>query len=192
MEKIYELLLGSSVLQWIAISLIAMLTIMFVTFFVQYNIDRANGKHAKFLWFEVNDIPKPSIEQPDKTNPLTSIHGKNINTGTNLGSIGDQYVGLKQREITKNDIEYLKDEIHNFSQKHSEKILKSHITVGHPHCKETSNLAKKIYTALQEMGFNNIRTISLHTHGAIGKKFEITNAPDNSIMVAIYPPDNVE
>jgi hypothetical protein len=29
------------------------------------------------------------------------------------------------------------------------------------------------------------------THGVIGKKFGISNAPDNSILIEIYSPDNV-
>ena len=118
----------------------------------------------------------------------TNANGKNINTGTNHGIIGDQYTGLKQREITQEDVDFLTNEIAKFSQKNSEKINKSHITIGYPHCKETTYLAQKTHQLLTLMGFKHIETLTLQTFGRTGKTFGVSNAPDNSIMVEIYPP----
>jgi hypothetical protein len=42
------------------------------------------------------------------------------------------------------------------------------------------------------MGFNKIEICTLQTFGVIGRKFGVSNAPDNSIMIEIFPADNVE
>lgn len=145
-----------------------------------------------FLWFEVNATPpKPArVEQAEV--PLQNINGKNINTGQNYGEIGDKYTGLKQREVTQGDVEYLSQEIEKFSKTYSDKLNRSHITLGYPGCKETTNLANQIYPILQRMGFDKIEPCTLQTFGMVGRKFGISNAPDNSMMIEIFPPDNVE
>jgi hypothetical protein len=191
MDRLIELLLTSQALQWVAICVFLLIAAMLLVLFVQYNIDRAKGRHAKFLWFEVNAMPPQSAKE-EKAAPQTNITGKNINTGQNYGEIGDKYTGLKQREVTQEDVQYLTQEIETFSNKYAEKINRSHITLGYPGCKETTNLANQLYPVLQRMGFNKIEICTLQTFGVIGRKFGVSNAPDNSIMIEIFPADNVE
>ncbi|WP_277372588.1 hypothetical protein [Pseudomonas sp. AA-38] len=190
MDKILESALSNQIFQWIIAGSFVILAIMLIVLFIQYNIDRARGRHAKFLWFEVNAVqPSPASEPLSQQKTIT---GKNINTGTNHGEIGDKYTGLQQREVTQEDIEFLKQEISRFSTQHSEKIVRSHITLGYPGCKETTFLANQLAAVLQKMGFNKIVPMNLQTFGVIGKKFGVSNAPDNSLMIEIYPADNVE
>jgi len=192
MEKTLEIILTDTTLKLIALGLVLLITAMLITFFIQYNLDRAKGRHARFFWFEVNGTQKPKDEKQNTQKNRTNANGKNINTGTNHGIIGDQYTGLKQREITQEDVDFLTNEIAKFSQKNSEKINKLHITIGYPHCKETTYLAQKTHQLLTLMGFKHIETLTLQTFGRTGKTFGVSNAPDNSIMVEIYPPDNVQ
>ena len=42
----------------------------------------------------------------------------------------------------------------------------------------------------QESG--SIEICTLQTFGVVGRKFGVSNAPDNSIMIEIFPADNVE
>lgn len=191
MDKFFDLVLSNQILQWIVGGLLVILGLMLLVLFVQYNIDRARGRHAKFLWFEVNGVP-PYSPPLEPLSQQTTINGKNINTGTNHGEIGDKYTGLKQREVTQEDVEYLQREIERFSREYSDKIVHSHITLGYPGCKETTTLANQLAPVLQEMGFNKIVPMTLQTFGVIGNKFGVSNAPDNSLMVEIYPADNVE
>jgi len=152
MDRVIELLLTSQALQWAVLGVLLLAAAMLLILFVQYNIDRAKGRHAKFLWFEVNAVRPQSTKEEA---PQTSITGKNVNTGQNYGEIGDKYTGLKQREVTQEDVRYLTQEIEKFSKKYADKINRSHITLGYPGCKETSNLANQIYPVLQRMGFNS-------------------------------------
>lgn len=191
MDKFFDLISSNHILLWISAGCLVILTLMFVLLFVQYNIDRARGRHAKFLWFEVNGV-QPYNTPPETQSQQATINGKNVNTGTNHGEIGDKYTGLKQREVTQEDVEYLQCEISRFSTEYSGKIVSSHITLGYPGCKETTALANQAVPILQKMGFNKIVPITLQTFGVIGRRFGVSNAPDNSLMVEIYPADNVE
>lgn len=192
MDTIIDLVFSNQIMQWVVIVVLSVITIMFFILFIQYNIDRSKGRHAKFLWFEVNAVQPPSkvSEEPKVSN--TTINGKNINTGTNFGEIGDKYTGLKQREVTQEDINFLQKEIQRFSTENAGKLINSHITLGFPGCKETTNLANQVYALLQQMGFKHIVPMNLQTYGVIGRKFGVSNAPDNSLMVEIFPADNVE
>ncbi|MBA1276159.1 MULTISPECIES: hypothetical protein [Pseudomonadaceae] len=191
MDRLIELVLTSQALQLVVIGVFLLIAAMLLILFVQYNIDRAKGRHAKFLWFEVNAMPPQSAKE-EKTAHHPNITGKNINTGQNYGEIGDKYTGLKQREVTQEDVQYLAQEIEKFSNRYSEKLNRSHITLGYPGCKETTNLAGQVYLVLQRMGFNKIEICTLQTFGVAGRKFGVSNAPDNSIMIEIFPADNVE
>lgn len=190
MDRVIELLLTNQALQWAVLGVLLLVTVMLLTLFVQYNIDRAKGRHAKFLWFEVNAVQSLSAKEEEPPQP--NITGKNINTGQNYGEIGDKYTGLKQRKVTQEDLRYLTQELEKFSEKYADKINRSHITLGYPGCKETANLANQIYPLLKRMGFNKIEICILQTFGVIGRKFGVSNAPDNSIMIEIFPADNVE
>jgi len=190
MDRLIELLIASEVFQLVTISVFLLIAAMLLILFVQYNFDRAKGRHAKFLWFEVNALPPQSAKEEKTASQL--ITGKNINTGQNFGEIGDKYTGLKQREVTQEDVQYLTQEIEMFSKKYAEKINRSHITLSYPGCKETTKLASQIYPVLQRMGFNKIEICTLQTFGVVGRKFGVSNAPDNSIMIEIFPADNVE
>lgn len=191
MDKFLDLVSSNQVLLWITVGLLFILALMLIVLFVQYNIDRARGRHAKFLWFEVNAV-QPYSTPPEPQSQQTTINGKNVNTGTNHGEIGDKYTGLKQREVTQEDVDYLQREISRFSTEYSDKIVRSHITLGYPGCKETTALANQLVPTLQKMGFNKVVPMTLQTFGVIGRKFGVSNAPDNSLMVEIYPADNVE
>lgn len=191
MDRFIELVLASQMLQWVAVGVLLLIATMLLILFVQYNIDRARGRHTKFLWFEVNAVQPQSIKE-EQVAHQPSIIGKNINTGQNFGEIGDKYTGLKQREVTQEDVQYLTLEIDKFSKKYADKINRSHITLGYPGCKETTNLANQIYPVLQSMGFNKIEVCMLQTFGVVGRKFGVSNGFDDSIMIEIYPADNVE
>ncbi|MBI6406774.1 MULTISPECIES: hypothetical protein [Proteus] len=191
MDKIIELIITNQIFQWMIVGIILVVVVMFVTLFIQYNIDRVKGRYAKFLWFEVNRGWFPS-DKEKQTAIKSSLTGKNINTGQNYGVIGDKYTGLKQREVTSEDVQYLAQDIAKFSKKYADKINHSHITLGYPGCKETTNLANQLHPILKEMGFNKIKECNLQTYGAVGRKFGVSNAPDNSIMIEIFPADNVE
>ncbi|WP_337135776.1 hypothetical protein [Proteus terrae] len=191
MDKVIELISINKIFQWMVIGIILVVTVMFLIFFIQYNIDRAKGRHAKFLWFEVNAVRFQS-DKEKQTTIHSSLTGKNINTGQNYGVIGDKYTGLKQREVTSEDVMYLSQEIDKFSKKYTDKINRSHITLGYPGCKETTNLANQLHPILKDMGFNKIEVCNLQTVGAVGRKFGVSNAPDNSIMIEIFPADNVD
>ncbi len=191
MDKLVELVSKSSTLQWVMVGFIALITIMIVVLFIQYNIDRYKGRHAKFLWFEVNAVQPQNKPDVETIVPEPRINAKNVNTGNNYGEIGDKYTGLKQRMVTQDDVNFLSNEIKQFSGRYADKINPAHITLGFPGCKETTNLANQITPFLQKMGFENIIRVNLQTHGSLGIKFAISNAPDNSMMIEIRPADNV-
>ncbi|MEX0828018.1 MAG: hypothetical protein WD005_03600, partial [Haliea sp.] len=111
MDKVIDLLLTSQALQWVVIVVLVLIVAMLLILFAQYNIDRAKGRHAKFLWFEVNAVPPQSVEEEKVAVSQPNVSGKNINTGQNYGEIGDKYTGLKQREVTQEDVQFLSQEI---------------------------------------------------------------------------------
>lgn len=118
------------------------------------------------------------------------LFGKNINTGTNYGQIGDNFYGIKQRSINESELEYLISEIEKFKREYSTKINNSHITIGFPGDKESSILAGQVANCLIERGYK-VQPMTLVTYGVVGKKFGVSNAPDDTILVEIYPADNV-
>lgn len=191
MDKFIELVSSNQALVWSTTVALVIATLMLVVLFFQYNIDRARGRHAKFLWFEVNAVqPYHPPPAPQPHQPI--INGKNVNTGINHGEIGDKYTGLKQRQVTPEDLEYLQREISRFSTEHFDSLVRSHITLGYPGCKETTALANQLVPMLKNLGFHKIEPMNLQTFGMAGAKFGVSEAPDNSLMVEIYPADNVE
>ncbi|MBC9798084.1 hypothetical protein [Sinomicrobium weinanense] len=190
--EIINKILEDKVLKTTFLVLVIIIVLIFVVFLVQYNIDRSRGVHAKFLWFESN-IPSKQNENTEKKEPPIKIDdSKNVNTGTNLGNIGDTYEGIEQRHVTNGDAEILLNEIKNFRESYSGKINYSHITIGYPGDKESIILAQEVEILLRNNGYDKIEPMILQTYGVTGKKFGISNAPDNSIMVEIYPADNVK
>ena len=188
--EIIDKILSDNTLKIIAIVLIITILIALIMFFVQYNIDRAKGKHAKFLWFESNI---PSTNETTEARPSNDFsNSKNINTGTNSGNIGDKYEGLKQRTIDNNDERELLDLITNFKNDYSDRINNSHLTIGHPGDKESMNLAQQVESVLRRHGYHKLQSSILQTYGVVGKKFGVSNAPDDTILIEIYPADNVE
>lgn len=120
-----------------------------------------------------------------------AIAGKNINTGTNYGHIGDVHKGIEQRHFSENDAVRLVDEIQKFRKQHANEINHSHITIGYPGDKESTIVAQEAEKILRARGYSNIEAMILVTYGTSGKLFGISNAPDNSVLVEIYPADNV-
>lgn len=118
------------------------------------------------------------------------IYGKNVNTGTNYGNIGDQYHGIKQRIFTESDFIQLEGEINTFKKKYSERIKHSHITVGFPADNESHVYGNQICNALIQNGYNII-PMGLKTDGFVDKNFSVSNAPDDSILVEIFHSPNV-
>lgn len=118
------------------------------------------------------------------------IFGKNINTGTNHGHIGDKYEGVKQRIFTKNDFEDLKELINNFRSEYSEKINKAHITIGNPGDKESTIYCQQIANALTQNG-EHVQVDILVTHGYVDKHYSVSNAPDDTILIEVFPIPNV-
>ncbi|HCG5239316.1 TPA: hypothetical protein NJZ22_004586 [Vibrio parahaemolyticus] len=201
MDKLIVLIEKYEILQWALVGILALIFIMLFTFFIQYNVDRVKGRHAKFLWFEVNanhsginesETPEQSNKTTQHSSSVGNVSGKNVNTGTNYGEIGDKYTGLKQRKITRDDIAYLRNEIESFRTKYADRINSNHITIGFPGCKETTNLVHQLIPVLNGFGFNNIQWVNLQTFGVIGRKFGVSYAPDNSLMIEVFPADNVE
>lgn len=85
MEIISEIM-KDDILKYTILIIVMVFVIIIIIFFIQYNIDRIHGKHAKFLWFECNKNEAKSDEANSKKNVVI---GKNINTGYNNGKIGD-------------------------------------------------------------------------------------------------------
>ena len=119
------------------------------------------------------------------------INAKNENTGTNNGSIGDIYTGIPQRIFNDDDKRNILSQINQFKSDYSDKIVSTHITIGFPGDKESESFAKQIAEFLSTKGYGNIRPMILQTYGIHGKRFGVSNAPDNSIMIEVYPADNV-
>lgn len=118
------------------------------------------------------------------------IFGKNINTGTNYGHIGDKYEGIKQRVFTEQDYNNLVGQIEDYKLKNSEKINSSHITIGSPGDKESTLYVSQIYNALTHYGYS-VQVATLQTFGYIDKNFSVSSAPDNTILVEVYTAPNV-
>lgn len=73
-----------SSLRNILVLILSIIIIVFVVLFVIHLIKILKGQHSKFLWFESNIAQIPSQAKDSQT-----IKGKNINTGSNFGKIGD-------------------------------------------------------------------------------------------------------
>jgi len=116
---------------------------------------------------------------------------KNVNLGTNYGHIGDRYSGIKQRTFTEYELNSLIQEIESFSEKYGEKINKNHITIGFAGDKESLILANKVAEGLTKKGYEKIEVMTLITYGVTGKKVGVSNAPDDTILIEIFPSDNV-
>lgn len=120
-----------------------------------------------------------------------SISGKNINTGTNYGHIGDKYEGIKQRQFTNEDYQKLKKEINEFIGKYSDKINNSHITIGNPGDKESTLYCNQIANALIQDNIK-VQFMTLMTfNGDHDKNFSISNAPDNTILIEVLSAPNI-
>lgn len=118
------------------------------------------------------------------------IFGKNINTGTNYGHIGDRYEGIKQRVFTHQDLETLLGLINDFQKKFKDRINTSHITIGNPGDKESTIYCQQIAEALKQRGFV-VEMMGLMTMGFNNKDFDVSNAPDDTIMVEVFTAPNV-
>ncbi len=175
---------SSTEIRVVFILLISIALLLLITHIINWK----KGKYSKFLWFETNSN---NSEQEENVEQNSFNNCKNINTGVNNGQIGDTYNGIKQREFTASDKALILQDISSFKNKYNDKINNDHITIGYPGCKETSFLADQIQLFLIQNGFKKIEKMCLMTHGVIGKKFGISNAPDNSILIEIYSPDNV-
>ncbi len=191
MIDLLKIILKNDQLKINATILIGIILLMLLIFFIQYNIDRAKGRHAKFLWFEVNR-DRNYGKETDSNSSVSVQNSKNVNVGTNTGNIGDTYTGIKQRILSKNDAKKMIEEINIFRKKYPKKINDSHITVAYPGDRETKLLADQVLTILNDAGITKVQFMYLQTFGSSGKKFGVSNAPDNTLMVEIYPADNVK
>lgn len=117
-------------------------------------------------------------------------NSRNVNTGVNKGNIGDVYTGIKQRYFTKSDSQNILNEISEFKKKYYRNINKTHISIGVPGDKESKNLADQAIKILTDAGYKV--QIWSGIFGSIGKMYDISYAPDSSIMLIIYPADNVQ
>lgn len=121
-----------------------------------------------------------------------TINAKNVNTGVNTANIGDTYTGIQQRHFSEDDIQELLSQIATFEKNNRDLINHNHLTIGFPGDKETKTLALELVEILNGKGYKNIQPFMLQTYGVTGKLFGVSNAPDNSIMIEIYPADNVQ
>lgn len=215
-------LIKSPLIKWLFIIAFILILGMLITFFIQYNIDRTKGRSARFLWFESKPIDRidtietnkhlptqlPVDREKETKTPTTSSiinntttendnsiniqDSKNINTGTNYGNIGDVYKGIEQRHFKEEDAKTLIAEIENFKRQHGSKINVSHMTIGYPGDKESTIVAKEVEQILKANGYSNIEFMILITHGISGRLFDVSNAPDDTILIGIYPADNVQ
>ena len=208
---------------------IGMVMLVFIILFIQYNIDRSNGIHAKFLWFETN-IPNSQSEDLEqvvensvnrifeknridsqiatnqKTIPntirkkesqpnTTEIYikdAKNVNAGNNYGQVGDNYTGISQRHVTEDDIQRIKVKIEEWKLKYPNSMNNSYLTIGFPGDKESQVLALELESKLKKTGYKRIEKMILQTYGMTNEKFGVSNAPDSTILIEVYPADNVE
>lgn len=191
-NEFFVFLGANKIIAYMLFSMISILFLMFFILFVQYNIDRSNGKNAKFLWFEANIQDKASSTiSPPQTPSISSV--KNMNTGINNGHIGDEtYTGIKQRYFSSDDGVGLLNSIEQFKINCKMELNLSHITIGYPGDKETMIVANQICEFLKSTGYEKIEIMHLITQGVIGKMYQVSNAPDNSIMIMLFPADNVE
>lgn len=74
----------NNVLRNILITIIVIILIVFIILFIIHLVKISKGQYSKFLWFESN-VAQISNEIKDSQ----KIKGKNINTGSNFGKIGD-------------------------------------------------------------------------------------------------------
>lgn len=189
MEIITELF-SHAVIRFTLIVVLSIASLMLVVFFIQYNVDRIKGRHAKFLWFETKPVEQV-VMAGIQVAPAAEIHNsKNVNTGSNWGSIGDTYTGISQRHLEGDDVTALVAQIESFRMEHRDKIRHAHITVGQPGDKESTILANEIAAALIARGYSIVPAV-LMTYGVTGKNWGVSNAPDDSVMVEVYPADNV-
>lgn len=164
--------------------------IVIIIFIVISIISWKNGNNIKIFGFEINNNKTKSTMNENELSKMF-INAKNVNTGTNYGSIGDVYNGIKQRHLTDADKANLLGELNEFIRKYDSKINKSHITIGCPGDKESSVFANEVAHFIYEQGYRKIEKTVLMTFGVVGKKFGVSNAPDDTIMIEIFPSDNV-
>lgn len=120
-----------------------------------------------------------------------AIHNsKNINTGSNWGVIGDTYTGISRRHFGSDDASALVAQIESFRAEHGDKIQHTHITLGQPGDKESTLFANEVAAALTARGYSIVPMV-LMTYGVIGERWGVSNAPDNSVLVEVFPADNV-
>lgn len=74
----------NNVLRNIAISILSIILIIIIVLFIIHLVKTSRGQYSKFLWFE-----STVAQVPNQTKDSQIIKGKNINTGSNFGKIGD-------------------------------------------------------------------------------------------------------
>lgn len=90
------------------------------------------------------------------SNEKNNIFGKNVNTGTNYGHIGDKIEGVQPRIFTENDLENLLQEINIFMSQHGNLVKNDQIVVGIPGDAESTNYGNQIGNALLRSGYKNV------------------------------------
>lgn len=67
-------------IRYIVLSIVGLTIAMLVILFIVHLKKVRGGQHSKFLWFETGQKPEKKGNR---------VRGKNVNTGTNFGKIGD-------------------------------------------------------------------------------------------------------
>lgn len=119
------------------------------------------------------------------------IYGKNVNTGTNYGHIGDKFEGIKPRELSLQDFNNLEREIQQFKASNSHLINNnSYITIGVPGDNESHFFANQIYNALTQNGYA-VQMAAFQRYGYTIGNYEVSNAPDGTVMICIFAASNI-
>ncbi len=119
-----------------------------------------------------------------------NIFGKNINTGTNYGHIGDKIEGVKPRIFTENDLNALINEIKLFRSENQNLIENDIISIETTNDAESHNFANQIQNVLTNAGYEVARASYLSSR-SLNVDIEITDNPLKSVAVRIQPIPNL-
>jgi hypothetical protein len=131
---------------------------------------------------------KPSINKMGQISVQSVSGTKNLNIGANYGQVGDNYNGIKPRDVTP---KIIKNITSNFNKSDTIVIMVTSDA-------ESNLFAKKIYFALKGLNYSNIYLHDYLQSGEAGDTVEVTRAPTEGFskyikkVVVIPPPKNIQ
>lgn len=91
----------------------------------------------------------------------------------------------KYVNFSDTEVEELIQKLQDFITEHEDKIKEDHITIGLPGTPNSLGIAEELEDILVDNGYS-VRRTSLQTFNPPNKKYDISNAPDDSVMVELY------